>query len=92
MRFHPQAIVLAVMLGAGIAPALARQTPTPAAQTPAPPATGAITGAVIDGSSGEAIGGAIVFLAPVDASRTIPIAQTRQATDGRGRFAFTEVP
>jgi len=76
----------------GLAPALAQQTPAPAAQTPAPPATGAITGTVVDGSSGEALIGAVVFISPVDASRTIPIGQTRQATDGRGRFAFTEIP
>jgi hypothetical protein len=92
MRFPARAIVLVAMLGAGIVPALARQTPCQSAQTPTPPATGAITGAVVDGSSGEAIGGAIVFIAPVEPGRTIPITQTRQATDGRGRFAFTEVP
>ena len=92
MTFHARAIVLAGVLGAGIAPVLARQAPIPAAQTPTLPATGAITGTVVDGSSGEAIGGAIVFIAPADAGRTIPITQTRQASDGRGRFAFTEVP
>ena len=92
MTFHARAIVLVAMIGSAIAPALARQTPIPAAQTQTPPATGAITGTVVDGSSAEAIGGAIVFLAPAEPGRTIPVNQTRQATDGRGRFAFTEIP
>ena len=91
MTFRARSIMLVAMIGS-VAPAVAVQTPVPAKQPQTPAATGTITGAVVDGSSAEAIGGAIVFLAPVEPGRTIPVNQTRQATDGRGRFAFTEIP
>ena len=55
-------------------------------------AIGAISGTLVDGSSGDAIAGAIVFLSAAEPGQTVPIGQTRQITDGRGRFAFIELP
>jgi hypothetical protein len=58
-------------------------------QKPDPPA-GVITGVVVDGTTGEAIPEAVVFL---EASPARPAgAQTRQLTDERGRFAFVQLP
>jgi hypothetical protein len=51
---------------------------------------GAITGMVVDGSSGAAVAGAVVMLA-TDPERPIE-AQTRQLTDDKGRFAFLDLP
>lgn len=70
---------------------IAQQQPTPT-PTPTPTGIGAITGTVVDGVSGDAVSGALVYLQPTDAGRSAPIAQTRQVTDPRGRFAFTEIP
>jgi carboxypeptidase family protein len=52
-------------------------------------ATGAISGVVLDGSSGEAVADAVVFLAATPAR---PLRQPRQVTDERGRFAFVDLP
>ncbi|HXT71312.1 MAG TPA: carboxypeptidase regulatory-like domain-containing protein [Vicinamibacterales bacterium] len=57
-----------------------------------PTGSGAITGTVIDGTSGQPVSGALVFLSTTEPGRTAPIAQTRQVTDDRGRFAFIEIP
>src|SRR5689334_15639102 len=52
--------------------------------------TAAITGVVADGSTGEAVADAVVFLVATPAR---PLgAQTRQLTDDRGRFAFVNLP
>jgi hypothetical protein len=52
--------------------------------------TGAITGVVVDGATGETVADAVVFLASTPAK---PMgAQTRQLTDDRGRFAFVNLP
>jgi hypothetical protein len=75
-----------VLVGALLVPVDAQQAPTP------PPAgVGAITGTVIDGATGAAVAGALVFLANAEAGRAAPLSQTRQVTDARGRFAFTEL-
>jgi hypothetical protein len=52
--------------------------------------TGAVTGVVADGSTGEAVADAVVFLQSTPA-RSLG-AQTRQLTDDRGRFAFVNLP
>jgi len=58
--------------------------------SPPVPGTGVITGVVIDGTDGVPIAGAIVMLgAP---GRGVPGVQSRQITDGQGRFAFVGVP
>jgi hypothetical protein len=62
-----------------------------AQQPPAPPARGTITGTVVDGSTGEAVAGAIVYLSSSEPARPVQYGQTRQVTDGRGRFAFVEL-
>jgi hypothetical protein len=55
---------------------------------PAP--TGALTGVVVDGTSGEPVPDAVVVLAAVPAR---PIGgQSRQVTDEKGRFAFVNLP
>jgi carboxypeptidase family protein len=54
------------------------------------PSNGAITGTVIDGSTGTPVPGAVVQIAAVP-SRTIG-PETRQVTDDNGRFAFLHLP
>lgn len=76
-------LLLVLLLASLLPPTLATQ------QKPEPPA-GVITGVVVDGTTGEAIPEAVVFL---EASPARPIgAQTRQLTDDRGRFAFVQLP
>ncbi len=60
-------------------------------QTPGstPTATAAITGAVIDGTTKDPIPGAVVHLSR---GREPVGPQSRQLTDGKGRFAFTNLP
>jgi len=78
--------LLLLVLVSPLAPPLAHLT---AQQKPDPPA-GVITGVVVDGTTGEAIPEAVVFL---EASPARPAgAQTRQLTDERGRFAFVQLP
>jgi hypothetical protein len=61
-----------------------------ATQQKADPPSGVITGVVVDGTTGEPIPEAVVFLS---ASPARPIgSQTRQLTDERGRFAFVQLP
>jgi hypothetical protein len=64
------------------------------AQQPAPPAPpqgqGAISGTVVDGSSGEPVAGALVYLTGPEA-RALPTGQNRQLTDPKGRFAFVNL-
>jgi hypothetical protein len=57
----------------------------PSAQTP----SGAISGVVVDDTTGAPIADAIVFLA---AARIASGVQPRQFTDARGRFIFTGLP
>ena len=60
------------------------------------PATGAISGVVVDGSTKQPLGGAVVLLevdradAATQMLRPGPIAQ--QITDEKGRFVFTSLP
>ena len=67
----------------------AAQSPPPPAGQPPPAATGAISGVVIDESTGAALADAVVYLSA--ASRAIGV-QPRQFTDAKGRFAFTGLP
>lgn len=61
------------------------------AQEEAPPVgTGAISGVVTDGETGQPIPGAIVSLS--GAGRGGPGVMPRQMTDARGRFIFTRLP
>src|SRR5262245_1230013 len=63
------------------------QAPPPA---PKPPNTAAISGVVVDGTTGDTVADAVVFLSVTPAK---PLgAQTRQLTDERGRFAFVNLP
>ena len=61
-----------------------------AAPTQQPPATGVISGIVVDGSTGAPVPGAIVFIAAVPDKPIGP--ERRQITDERGRFAFVNLP
>lgn len=68
-----------------------------ATQGPAPaqPGTAAVSGVVVDGNTGQPLAGAVVYLG--DAPRPgVPMApgsmHTRQITDARGRFVFTDLP
>jgi hypothetical protein len=54
------------------------------------PATGVISGVVVDGSSGAPVPGAIVFISAVPDKPIGP--ERRQITDERGRFAFVNLP
>ena len=75
-------LILLAVLGATVA---AQQQP------PAPPPRGAISGVVVDGSTGALIADAIVTLTVSGA--TLPAGYpARQLTDGRGRFAFVNLP
>ena len=60
-------------------------------QTPAPVADGAISGVVTDGSTRRPIADAVVSLGSV-AKREFPDTQSRQFTDTKGRFVFTDLP
>jgi len=61
-----------------------------AARAQQAPATGVISGVVVDGSSGAPVPGAIVFIAAVPDKPIGP--ERRQITDERGRFAFVNLP
>ena len=70
---------------AGVVPAT--PTPTP----PTEPSRGAISGVVIDGSTGAPVPGTVVYLnSPTNGLPLGP--QTRQLTDDKGRFAFVNLP
>lgn len=56
-----------------------------------PVGTAAISGTVLDGSTNAPIAGALVYLTS-DTGRPLTLPQTRQVTDGRGRFAFVDLP
>lgn len=86
MKLSLRALVLAAT--AAFASAFTQQSPA----APGPPPNGAITGIVIDGVSGEAVAGALVFLGSSEPGWVVPTSQTRQVTDTRGRFAFVELP
>lgn len=76
--------------GAAPPPAGGPGTPAPVVNTPLPPGSGAISGIVLDGSTGAAIADAVVYLSM--ASRPMPVPQSRQITDNKGRFAFVDLP
>lgn len=63
-----------------------RETPPPS--PPAPLGTGAISGVVVDGSSGAPIAGAVVYLGPPNQRTGQP---RRALTDERGRFLFRQL-
>jgi hypothetical protein len=65
--------------------------PSPAGQ-PAPAQTGAISGTVVDGSTGTAIGDAIVTLGALPGSQLPSGYPARQVTDAKGRFVFMNLP
>lgn len=77
-----------------LAPAVASRnttiSPTRAQTTPAQ--SGAITGTVMDGSTGAALADVIVSLAPLPGSQLPPEYRARQMTDAKGRFAFLNLP
>lgn len=82
-RLRPVAALAAMLLAA---PGLPRaQDPT----NPQIPPTAAITGVVVDGTSKEPIAGAVVSLTR---GREPVGPQSRQLTDGKGRYAFTNLP
>lgn len=72
--------LIATSAAAGIVTARAQQAP----------ATGVISGVVVDGSTGAPVPGAIVFIAAVPDKPIGP--ERRQITDERGRFAFVNLP
>src|SRR6185436_9577726 len=75
--------IYVALLGSFTAPTLLRGQGKPAP-------IGALTGVVVDGTSGEPVADAVVFLAAVPAR---PIgAQARQVSDEKGRFAFVNLP
>src|SRR6187402_1862430 len=79
------ALLLLLLLSPFASPQGSIATP----QKPDPPAA-VITGVVVDGTTGEAIPEAVVFLSATPAGPAG--AQTRQLTDERGRFAFVQLP
>lgn len=95
-------VALASPLLAGRAPQqVIQQAPPPASIvapqtagqiTPEQPANGAISGVVLEGSTGEPVPAAIVNLVPGTVNRPLVNVQTRQITDDRGRFAFVNLP
>jgi len=98
---HAPVVLAGLVLAAEMAPAVAVSTEatpadvfqsSPQGDKPAqlaPPANGVISGTVIDGTSGEALAGALVAIQPIPGSKPLVNVITRQVTDERGRFAFT---
>ncbi|MEZ5319495.1 MAG: carboxypeptidase-like regulatory domain-containing protein [Vicinamibacterales bacterium] len=96
---HVMALVTVLWLAAAgasaarqVAVAPGRAPSQPLAQAPATTGTGAITGTVVDQTTGLEIGGALVTL--LDRSVTGPLARRPASTltDRRGRFAFVDLP
>jgi hypothetical protein len=76
--------------GGRVGPGGVTEGVTTTAPTPEPPrGTGAISGVVIDGLTNAPVPEAVVYLG-VD-GRGTATAQSRQLTDGKGRFVFLEV-
>jgi hypothetical protein len=84
--------VLVVCGSAGAVVAGQRGAPPPPSPLPQAPAsgTGAISGVVIDGSTGQPIAGAMVLIG--SGGRGIPVDPSRLATDAQGRYVFTRLP
>jgi len=61
-------------------------------EAPATTGTGAISGVVTDGATGQPLQGALVQLIGGGAARGAAPPRTRQRTDSRGRFIFTRLP
>ena len=73
---------------AGVPPAQGTGPAQPQAIEGAP--TAVISGVVVEGGTGQPVGGAIVSMSV--SGRNIPVGtQTRQLTDDKGRFAFVNV-
>lgn len=90
-------IVPMVTFGQGRGSAPPVQLPTrielpgmPGTTTNAPPGSAAISGVVVDGTTGAPVPGAVISLGFT--ARPIALPQTRQITDGKGRFAFVNLP
>lgn len=64
-----------------------RETAPPITATP-PAGTGAISGVVVDGSSGAPIAGAVVYMGPANPKTGQP---RRVLTDDKGRFVFQQL-
>jgi hypothetical protein len=71
-----------------------QSTAKPQTQQAAPPVAqdGAISGFVVDGSTGAAVSDAIVAVALRSPTPLPPGYQSRQVTDAKGRFAFLNLP
>jgi len=85
------AVVAAVM---AIAPAATGQgqTATPSTTQTPPTLTGAISGTVVDGSTGSPLAEVIVGLVALPGTQMPASYQARQMTDAKGRFAFLNLP
>lgn len=85
MQKWVSACVMTLVLVAGTV--RAQQTSSP---SPAPPATAALSGVVVDGVTRQPLGGVIVELrAPSNGAQLARL--TRQVSDERGRFVFGEL-
>jgi hypothetical protein len=78
-----------------MAPAMAGQGQTALSsntQTPPPQTNGAISGTVVDGSTGSPLAEVIVGLTAMPGTQMPAGYQARQMTDAKGRFAFLNLP
>ena len=64
----------------------------PAAQNPPPIQTGAISGTVVDGSTGALLPDALVTLIPQTGTKLPTSYPLRQTADSKGRFVFMDLP
>ena len=60
-------------------------------QSPLAMGTGAISGVVVDATTGQPVPGAVVSLGRLDVSASV-VPQPRFVTDARGRFVFSNLP
>lgn len=89
MRFPLPLLAAAVF---SLASSLMAQNPPPAGASPPAPQNGAISGTVVDGSTGALLPDALVTLIP-QAGTTLPQPYpVRQVADARGRFVFADLP
>ena len=85
------ALAVAGLAGQAIPPPPPPPPPLPSSTAVPTLGTGAISGVLIDGVSGQPVAGAIVAIA--GGSRGIrPAGPTRMLTDGLGRFVFSRLP
>jgi hypothetical protein len=85
---------VALAAAAGLGAQRGAAPPQPAANqaTPSPQVgTAAISGVVIDGSTGQPVSGAVVLIIGRGARGSLP-GLTRAAVDGQGRFVFARLP